>query len=155
MTRVERWLCYAAILLPFLFLSWIPVLERGFFPSPVFEISEVKLCLNIDQNRKPEEATSVFPAGTKKIYCWFSWKQGRPGAKIISRWYYSDQNIHILDVPVALTRNSGEGVVSLVMPEGKVLPSGSYGVEFELRGKVIRTTRFVVLPNQGKPLSNN
>lgn len=148
MTRIERWVCYGAILLPFLVLIWLPTLERGFLPPPAFELTDAKLSLEIDRNQKSVNPNSIFPAGTKRVYCWFSWRNGKPGAKIVSRWNYLDQNLHILDIPAALTRNSGEGIVSLVMPKGKALPPGSYSVEFERQGKIIKSIRFVVLPIQ-------
>lgn len=144
MRRVEWLLCYLAILSPFLFLSWLPIFSRGFRPPAAFEITDAVLCAGIDKDRKPVQPTSVFPPDTRNVYCWFRWKNSRPGVRLLCRWYFLDQDINILDVPVTLTRIADQGAVSLEMPEDRALPPGAYEVEFELEGRVVKSVPFVI-----------
>jgi hypothetical protein len=110
-----------------------------------FKIAEVKICADVDDNRQPLGVTSEFPAGTREVYGWFSWKNAAIGLPVLSRWYYETANIQILTLSVALTRVSDHGVVSLKMPEGKTFPSGSYRLDLSVRGKVVKSVPFTVL----------
>lgn len=110
-----------------------------------FEISDAKMCAEVNADRKPVRVTSEFPPGTRDVYCWFAWKNARPGLRITSRWYYEAASIHILTLPVSLTRVSDDGVLSLRMPEGKTLPPGSYRLDLSIGKKVLRSVPFTVL----------
>ena len=111
-----------------------------------FEITNLKLCTGVDENRKPIQITSKFPAGIQTVYGWFSWKEADPNLKMTARWFYETENIHILDFSITLTRRSNEGAVSLQMPGGKNLPDGSYRLDLEVNGKVVKSAAFTVLP---------
>lgn len=115
-------------------------------PSERFEITDIKLCRNVDENRRPIEITSKFPAGTQTIEAWFAWKNAQSNReKIIAKWYYTSEDIHILDFPVTLTRRSDSGVILLKLPPGKTLPSGSYRLDIEVGGKTVKSADFTVL----------
>jgi hypothetical protein len=117
---------------------------QGSVPAS-FKIAEATMCADVDDDRQPLGVTSEFPAGTREVYGWFSWKNAAIGLPVLSRWYYETANIQILTLSVALTRVSDHGAVSLKMPEGKTLPSGSYRLDLSVRGKVVKSVPFTVL----------
>lgn len=117
--------------------------------APSVEITEIKTSLGIDANRRPVDVASEFPTGTNGVYCWFSWKNAPLNLPMKVRWFYTSGDIHILDYPLTLTRVSDNGALSLRMPSGKILPSGSYRLDLEVKGKVIKSISFAVLePSQ-------
>ena len=109
-----------------------------------FEITDLKLCRSTDENRRPINVTSEFPAGTHDIYAWFAWKNAEKNQQITAKWEYASEDIHILDTPVTLTRRSEQGVLSLRMPKEKSLPSGTYRLDIEASGKVLKSASFTV-----------
>lgn len=120
-------------------------------PAESFEITDARLTALMSTDQKqPAESTSQFPQGTEAVYCWFSWKGAKPGSKLTARWYYTSGDIHILDYSFPLTRISDKGVLSLKMPPGKFLPPGSYRLDMEIKGRVMKTIPFSVLTQGSK-----
>ena len=112
--------------------------------APPFEITAAKMCKQVGPNRNPIGITDSFPPGTRAVHAWFSWKNGEPGFKVVAKWNYASENLRVLDYPFALTRVADHGVVSLRMPPGKSLPTGSYRLDFEVNGKVVKSVMFKV-----------
>lgn len=112
-------------------------------PTP-FEITEAVVCREVDRERGPVGSASEFPMGTGSVACWFSWKRAPRNLPLQGRWYYVTGDRPILDVPVILTRDSGQGQFLLRMPPGNVLPSGSYRIRFLVNEKVVKTVPFAV-----------
>jgi hypothetical protein len=112
--------------------------------SGLISITNVKTAAGIDEKLMPVQVTSVFPAGTKNVFCWFQWKNAKVGTKIAARWHFVTDNIHILDYAFTIPRREGSGGVSLSMPEGKTLPAGVYRVDLMLGDYRLRTLTFKV-----------
>ncbi len=111
---------------------------------PGFQIIEAKTCRNVDAERNPLEPMARFPEGTDQVYCWFSWKEAKPGLEVVATWYYASEDLKILSTPVKLTRIADQGVFSLRMPPGKTLPAGDYRVELTAGRRPLSTVTFTV-----------
>lgn len=146
MTRLERILCVLVTVLPFLTLPWLPLFENGLVPRPVFEITRAVTSESPAPEKGSAGVSTVFPESIPKVYCWFFWKYGTPGTKVILHWYFLDQTTHLKDIPVMLSGPTGYLAVPLAHPEQGTLPTGSYGVEFEQGGKIVKVCKFVVIP---------
>ena len=134
---------FAALLILSSLAFALPHAESG--SGEPFEITEAVMCADFNkESRKPIAVTSEFPKGTKVVHSWFSWKNAAPGLKFIARWHFVSGNIHILDLPVTLTRHMDHGIVSLEMPKGKTFPAGSYRLDFEYEGRTVKTISFTV-----------
>ncbi|MBI4549375.1 MAG: hypothetical protein HY714_00405 [Candidatus Omnitrophica bacterium] len=146
MTRLERILCVLVTVLPFLTLPWLPLFENGLLPRPVFEITRALTSETPQAGTRIESVSTVFPDGIPKVYCWFFWKHGTPGTKLILHWYYLDRMTHLKDFSVMLPGPTGDLAVPLTHPAKETLPTGSYGIEFEQGGKIVKVCKFVVIP---------
>jgi hypothetical protein len=105
----------------------------------------MKTAQNIDEKYQPVKPTNNFPMQTSKVFCWFKWKDAQVNGQISTKWTYKNENITILDYKITLPRREGSGGVALSMPEGKKLPPGSYEVQLEENGKILKSHRFTVL----------
>ena len=149
--RIARWL--------FLLAFSVPLAAGGVRPplcsaaEPAFKITDLKICQDVDKDRNPIKITNEFPAGTSAVYAWFAWEGGKAGFQITAKWHYATEDIHILDFPVTLTRTSDRGVIILRMGTGKTLPPGSYRLDIEAGGKVIKSALFTALPPAQRPPS--
>ena len=108
-------------------------------------ITDAKTAIGVDDKYKPVDATRTFPEGTTKVFCCFSWKDARRGIKIVAKWHYVTDDIHILDYVFAIPRKEGSGGVSLAMPDGKVLPPGLYRVTLGTDDRELKLIMFKVL----------
>ena len=61
-----------------------------------------------------------------------------------TRWHYTSSLIPILDSSLTLNRVADNGVISLRMPAGKTFPTGSYRLDFEVKGEVVKSVSFAV-----------
>jgi hypothetical protein len=127
------------------FVSFTFLLTASFaLAASSFEITDIKMCKQVGEDRKPMGVTTAFPPGTQTVHAWFAWKNGEPGFKVVAKWNYASENIRILDYPFELTRVADNGIVSLRMPAGKSLPDGTYRLDFEADGKVVKSATFKV-----------
>jgi len=110
-----------------------------------FRIVDANTTTLINEKLKPVGVTSVFPAGTATVNCWFQWSNAMPKTKIIASWRYVTDDIRILDYAFDLPRKAGSGGVSLSMPEGKELPAGTYQVELKKDKRTLKAVTFRVL----------
>jgi len=108
------------------------------------QITDAKTASSIDAQYKPVGPANVFPAGTAKVACWFSWKNASKDAKVIAKWHYLTDDISILDHTFAVPRKEGSGGVMLTMPEGKTLPPGNYRVTLDVSGRTAKSLYFKV-----------
>lgn len=111
---------------------------------PGFQIVEAKMCRQVDAERNPLDIVSKFPEGTNQVYCWFVWKDAKPGLEVVVTWYYASEDLKILATPLKLTRIADQGVSSLRLPPGKTLPPGDYRVELSAKGRPLTTVTFTV-----------
>lgn len=107
-------------------------------------ITAIKTTAAITENLMPVKVTDVFPKGTTKIFCWFQWNNAQLNTKIISRWYYATDNIHLLDDTFTIPRKEGSGSILLSMPEGKTLPSGLYRIDLVLEKRILKSLSFEI-----------
>lgn len=107
-------------------------------------ITDAKMASSINEKLLPEKITDVFPSGTQTVFCWFQWKNAEVNTPIRARWHFSTDDIHILDYDFVMPRKNGSGSVSLSMPEGKILPAGSYKVELLIKAKKQVSLTFTV-----------
>jgi hypothetical protein len=107
-------------------------------------ITNVKMASGIDEKLMPVQATDVFPAGITQAFCWFEWKNARVGTKIIARWHFVTDNIHILNYEFTIPKKAGSGGISLTMPEGKKLPEGIYKIDLSIGEDVLKSLTFKV-----------
>jgi len=115
----------------------------GCMNSPI-TLTDAKTATGIDEKLMPTKATDIFPSGTTKVFCWFQWKGAQVGTKIIARWDFVTDDIHILDYEFVIPRKEGWGSVSLSMPEGKTLPPGLYKADLLLGGRKSKSLTFKV-----------
>ncbi len=143
---------------PFLFsppFQSHPINPAQVAQGPVFRLVDVKMAMGADENRNPVDVTNEFPAGTEKIYAAFTWENAESNLQVVARWYYTSEDIHILDSSFTLTRRSEKGVTTLTMPKGKPLPPGDYRLDFEIKGKKANSVEFKVLPPATPSKSKN
>lgn len=116
----------------------------GWSASSRLKITEALMTSRMNGARRPAQAASEFAAGTTAVYCWFSWKNAKPGLQMTTRWHYTSSLIPILDSSLTLNRVADNGVISLRMPAGKTFPTGSYRLDFEVKGEVVKSVSFAV-----------
>jgi hypothetical protein len=102
----------------------------------------------INEKYMPVDVTSIFPEGTIKVYCWFSWRDAENNTEILAKWHYITDDIPIAEHSFAIPRKEGAGSVSLSMPGGKVLPAGLYRVELKYGANLLRFLTFKVIENK-------
>jgi hypothetical protein len=107
-------------------------------------ITEIKMATSIDVNLAPVQVMDTFPEGTTKVFCWFKWQDSPVGTQLVAKWNYLTEKIHILDYSISLPRRNGMGGISVAMPEGKTLPSGSYQITLQHEKRIIKSIRFQV-----------
>jgi len=107
-------------------------------------ILDIKTATGIDDKYMPIGVTKVFPAGTSRVFLWFSWNNAQKDTKIVARWYYVTDDIPVLDYTFVVPRKQGTGSVSLLMPEGKTLPPGFYRATLEMEDKPLKSVTFKV-----------
>lgn len=107
-------------------------------------ITGAKSAGGIDEKFMPVGVTDTFPAGTRQVFCWFQWKSAEVGTKIVARWHFVTDNIHILNYEFSIPRKEGSGSVTLAMPEGKILPAGLYKVDLSIGESVLKSLAFKV-----------
>lgn len=112
--------------------------------NPKIRLLDAKIAAGVDAGYMPVGVTSVFPAGTSKIFCWFSWKDAGKDTKVMAKWHYLTDDIPVLDYTFVIPRKEGSGSVSLSMPEGKTLPAGLYRVTLELDKRPLKSLTFKV-----------
>lgn len=111
-------------------------------------IVNAKMAKAINDKYMPVDATNIFPEGTTKVYCWFSWRDAEKNMEIMAKWHYLTDDIPIVEYSFAIPRKEGVGSVALSMPEGKVLPSGLYRVELKYMTRTLKTLTFKVVENK-------
>lgn len=118
------------------------VLSGCFFWPADITITDAKMATGVNEKLMPIQVMSVFPKEASKVCCWFQWKNAKIDTKIVAKWYYTTDNIHILDYNFSIPRREGSGSVSLSMPEGKTLPVGSYQVTLNMGKRAIKSLNF-------------
>jgi hypothetical protein len=108
------------------------------------KILDIKMASQLDENLMPIKTTDTFPKGTEKIFCWFQWRNAKINSKITAKWHYVTDDIHIMDYAFALPKKASAGGVSLVMPQGKVLPTGTYQVDLVSEKNFLKSITFKV-----------
>lgn len=112
--------------------------------SSSIRIIDVKIANAVDENLMPIKVTDTFPKGTPKVFCWFQWKDAKVDTEILAKWHYVTDDIRILDYTFKIPRKEGSGSVSLSMPEGKTLPSGSYRIDLTQGKYALKSLNFKV-----------
>jgi hypothetical protein len=115
----------------------------GLFPSDI-HIEDARIATAIDENFMPVSVTDVFPKGTTKVSCWIKWRDSRINARLIAKWHYITDDIHIIDRLLTIPKREGMGSVTLSMPEGKDLPSGYYKVDLVSGNRILKSLKFKV-----------
>ena len=111
-------------------------------------VISAKMAKGINEKYMPVDVANIFPEGTTKVYCWFSWRDAEKNMEILAKWHYITDDIPIVEYSFAIPRKEGVGSVSLSMPEGKVLPPGLYRVELRYNNKTLKTLTFKVAENK-------
>lgn len=114
-------------------------------PPKDIRIVDAATAKGISDKLKPVGITSVFPAGTSAVNCWFLWNNAKPNTSLLASWRYVTDDVHILDYTFDIPRKSGSGGISLTMPAGKELPAGQYRVDLKKDKRVLRSLNFKVL----------
>ncbi|MFA5271818.1 MAG: hypothetical protein WC412_05720 [Candidatus Omnitrophota bacterium] len=109
-----------------------------------FVLIDAIITASVDDKFMPGNITDSFLTGTSKVYCWFQWKDAPKDTKIISHWSYVTDDVPILDYTFMIPRKNGTGSVSLEMPQGKILPEGTYHVELLYKNKKLKSLAFKV-----------
>lgn len=138
------WTLFAVTILALLFqLTSCAKREQG-----SIHILSVKMAKGINEKYMPVDTTNIFPEGTMKVYCWFSWRDAEKNMEILAKWHYLTDDIPIVEYAFAIPRREGVGSVSLSMPEGKVLPPGLYRIELKYGTRTLKSVTFKVLENK-------
>jgi hypothetical protein len=106
--------------------------------------TDAKMAAGVDKNLAPVNVTDTFPQGTTRVFCWFRWKDSDINTQILAKWDYVTDQIHILDYVFFVPRRNGMGSVSLSMPEGKEMPSGTYRITFMLEKHILKSLTFEI-----------
>jgi hypothetical protein len=114
------------------------------FKTDKFVLLDAKIATGIDDKFMPIEATDTLAAGTSRVYCWFQWKDAPKDTKILAHWHYVTEDLSILDYTFIIPKKNGVGSVSLEMPQGKTLPSGTYRVDLSSQNKKVKSLTFKV-----------
>ncbi|MDO8675226.1 MAG: hypothetical protein Q7K71_03810 [Candidatus Omnitrophota bacterium] len=107
-------------------------------------ITDIKIATAVDENIVPVKVTNIFPKGTTGVFCWFKWQDSEINTPIVAKWDYETDNIHVLDYTFSIPRRNGRGSVSLSMPEGKPMPSGSYRITLALGKQDLKSLTFEI-----------
>ena len=107
-------------------------------------ITDAKIAADVDENLMPVKVTDLFPKGTSKVSCWFQWRDAKINTQVLAKWHYVTDDVHILDYNFNIPKKDGSGSVVLSMPEGKILPSGSYKVGLYLNKRLLKSLTFKV-----------
>lgn len=107
-------------------------------------IVDAKMAVALDEQLMPVDITNVFPRGTKQVFCWVKWNNAKVNTEIKAKWHYLTDDIPILNNAFAIPRKEGSGGISLTMPEGKVLPMGTYRINITAKNRVIKSLTFKV-----------
>ncbi len=107
-------------------------------------ITDAKMAVGLDDQLMPVQVTDVFPRDTKRVFCWFSWENAIPKMEIKADWNYIIDDVQILAYAFRLPRKKGSGGISLTMPTDKVLPVGSYRIDFIAKNKILKSLTFKV-----------
>ncbi|MCX5698414.1 MAG: hypothetical protein NTX01_01805 [Candidatus Omnitrophica bacterium] len=113
-------------------------------PGSAITITNTKIASGIDEKLMPIRATNIFPSGTTKVFCWLEWEKAKIGTKIVARWHFVTDNIHILDYEFTIPRKEGFGSVALAMPEKEKLPEGLYKIDLTIGKTVLKSLTFKV-----------
>ena len=111
-------------------------------------VISAKMAKGINEKYMPVDTTNIFPEGTIKVYCWFSWRDAEKNMEILAKWHYLTDDIPIVEYAFAIPRREGVGSVSLSMPEGKVLPPGLYRVELKFGNRALKSLTFKIAENK-------
>ena len=127
------------------FRSYIPQSLYDRFQPPLgVEITDAKMSTEFDNQLMPLQVTDVFPRGTARVFCWFSWDNTLPNTPMKAEWYYALDDVHILTYDFKIPRKKGSGGISLIMPSGKVFPVGEYRVDLVAKDRTLRSLTFSV-----------
>jgi hypothetical protein len=121
----------------------ITTASQGCMNRPVTIVS-AKTASGIDEKLLPTKVMSVFPSDSKTVHFWFQWKNAKVGTPITASWFYTTDDIHILDHEFIIPRKKGSGSVSMTMPGEKTLPVGSYRVDLSINGAKQKSVTFKV-----------
>ena len=105
---------------------------------------DAKMANAVDENLMPVKIMDVFPKSTSKVSCWIKWEDAKINTQVLASWHYLTDDIHILDYTLNIPKKEGTGSVTLAMPDGKNLPSGSYKIDLILGKRVLRSLEFKV-----------
>jgi len=133
---------YPLLNISFLLLT-ICILTACSHKNPIC-ITRSSTAIGVDDKLMPINETASFPAGTRKVFCWFQWQAAAINTTITAKWFFVSDNIHILDYSFEIPRQEGSGSVSLVMPDDKILPSGQYKIDLTLGNQILRSTKFTI-----------
>ncbi|MFA6320379.1 MAG: hypothetical protein WCY36_00790 [Candidatus Omnitrophota bacterium] len=108
------------------------------------QITDAKIVTAVDEKLMPVQVTDKFPKDTSRVVCWFQWKKATVNTKLVAKWHYVTDDIHILDYAFTIPKKSGAGSVTLSAPEGKTLPVGQYKVELTAENYPIKSLTFTI-----------
>ena len=127
-----------------LLMASCAVLVCRVFSSEKLKITEIKMAPAISKDLTPLKPADSFPSGTSRVFCWFKWENAEVNSQIVAKWYYTSENINILNYPFSIPRRDGSGSVLLSMPEGKTLPSGSYRIDLVVNNRILKSREFKI-----------
>jgi len=134
---------FRLILSSFFIILALPVCFEA-SAAETIRITDAKTASGVDEKLMPVKVADVFSEGTRTVFCWFQWKNAKVNTTIVAKWLYVTDDIHVLDYTFNIPRKEGTGSVSLSMPEGKLLPSGSYRVDLTVGERKPRSRTFKV-----------
>jgi len=132
-----------------LILSTFLVLPVIFLYNPSRRIDiiirEAKIVTGVDKQLTPLKVTNFFPKNTSKVSAWISWRNAKINTQILVKWYYVTDDVPIYDYNLNIPKREGIANVVLSMPEGKILPSGTYKVTILLgKKRLTKPLTFVI-----------
>ncbi len=126
-----------------LFAAFIALSGCSFLNRDI-TITDAKIVTGVDEKFMPVKIMEVFPSGISNVSCWFQWRNAKINTQIFTKWHYVTDDVHILDYNFNIPKKDGMGSVMLSMPEGKVLPQGSYKVALYSGKRLIKSLTFKV-----------
>ena len=128
------------VLILMFFLSWS--FRSGNVIAGSFQVDDIQICEDIDDNMKPVRRGVVLPGGVSRACLWFQYSKAREGDSLEIIWSHED---HTLQKDVfRIAKQSGVRAFYLMKEDRSPLPPGDYTVELICNGKKKTVREFAI-----------
>ncbi len=123
------------------------ILSWGFRSGNViagsFQVDDIQICEDLDDNMKPVRSGVALPGGTSKVCIWFRYSKAREGDSLEILWNHEGRSIQ-KDV-FRISKPNGVRAFYLMREDRSSLPHGEYEVVLMCNGRKKVTKEFTVI----------